>query len=52
MVVHGVPTVGGLLAILAQPTPEMRALRARLTGPGRFPSRGCAVVYEEHCEVL
>jgi hypothetical protein len=39
MVVRGVPTVGGLLAILAQPTPEMRALRARLTEGGHFPSR-------------
>ena len=39
MVVRGVPTVGGLLAILAQPTPEMQALRARLTEGGRFPSR-------------
>ena len=52
MLVRGVPTVGGLLTILEQPTPEMRALRARLTGPGRFPSRRCAVVYEEHREAL
>jgi hypothetical protein len=39
MVVRGVPAVGGLLAILDQPTPEMQALRARLTAGGRFPSR-------------
>ncbi len=39
MLVRGVPTVGGLLAILGQPTPEMRALRARLTEHGRFPAR-------------
>jgi hypothetical protein len=39
MVVRGVPTVGGLLAILEQPGPEMLALRARLTAGGRFPSR-------------
>jgi hypothetical protein len=39
MVVRGVPTVGGLLAILDQPTPEMRALRGRLTEHGRYPSR-------------
>jgi hypothetical protein len=39
MLVRGVPTVGGLLAILAQPTPEMLALRARLTEGGRFPAR-------------
>jgi DDE family transposase len=39
MVVRGVPTVGGLLAILEQPTPEMLALRARLTEGDRFPSR-------------
>ncbi len=39
MVVRGVPTVGGLLAILDQPTLEMQALRARLTEGGRFPSR-------------
>ena len=31
MVVRGVPTVGGLLAILEQPSPKMQALRARLT---------------------
>ncbi len=39
MLVRGVSTVGGLLAILEQPTGEMRALRARLTEDGRFPSR-------------
>src|SRR5215210_5438802 len=39
MVVRGVPTVGGLLAILAQRTPAMQALRARLTEGGRFPAR-------------
>jgi hypothetical protein len=39
MLVRGVPTVGGLLAILEQPTPEMVALRARLTEQGRFPHR-------------
>ena len=39
MLVRGVPTVGRLLAILEQPTPETRALRARLTRPGGFPAR-------------
>jgi hypothetical protein len=39
MLVRGVPTVGGLLAILEQPTPEMQALRGRLTEHGRYPSR-------------
>jgi hypothetical protein len=39
MLVRGVWTVDGLLAILEQPTPEMRALRARLTEHGRWPSR-------------
>ena len=39
MVVRGVWTVDGLLGILDQPTSEMRALRARLTERGRFPSR-------------
>jgi Transposase DDE domain len=39
MVVRGIPTVDGLLAILEQPTPEMHALRARLTEAGRYPSR-------------
>ena len=39
MLVRDVATVDGLLAILAQPTLEMRALRERLTLDGRFPSR-------------
>ena len=39
MIVRGVPTVGGLLAMLEQPTPEMQALRPRLTEGDRFPSR-------------
>jgi hypothetical protein len=39
MLVRNVSTVGGLLAILEQPTWEMQALRARLTDRGRFPSR-------------
>jgi hypothetical protein len=39
MLVRDVSTVDGLLAILAQPTVEMRALRERLTVDGRFPAR-------------
>jgi hypothetical protein len=39
MLVRDVSTVDGLLAILAQPTLEMQALRDRLTHHGRFPSR-------------
>jgi len=39
MLVRDVSTVDGLLAILAQPTAEMQALRQRLTIDGRFPSR-------------
>src|SRR3954466_8162919 len=39
MLVRDVSTVDGRLAILAQPTPEMQALRERLTVNGRFPSR-------------
>jgi hypothetical protein len=39
MLVRNVSTVGGLLAILEQPTWEMEALRQRLTERGRFPSR-------------
>src|SRR5829696_4555906 len=39
MLVRNVSTVGGLIAILERPTWEMRALRARLTEQGRFPSR-------------
>ncbi len=39
MLVRDVTTVDGLLAVLDQPTLEMRALRERLTVDGRFPSR-------------
>jgi len=39
MLVRDVATVDGLLAVLDQPTVEMRALRERLTVDGRFPSR-------------
>ena len=39
MLVRDVTTVDGLLAVLDQPTLEMRALRERLTFGGRFPSR-------------
>src|SRR5215218_10356055 len=39
MLVRNVSTVSGLLAILEQPTWEMRELRMRLTEAGRFPSR-------------
>jgi hypothetical protein len=39
MLVRDVQTVEGLLALLDQPTPEMQALRERLTCDGRFPSR-------------
>jgi hypothetical protein len=39
MLVRDVQTVDGLLAILGQPTPEMQALRERLTCDGRFPTR-------------
>jgi hypothetical protein len=39
MLVRDVATVDGLLAILEQPTGEMRALRERLTVNGRFPTR-------------
>jgi hypothetical protein len=39
MLVRNVSTVGGLIAILEQPTWEMQALRSRLTERGRFPSR-------------
>jgi hypothetical protein len=39
MLVRDVSTVDGLLAILAQPTVEMAALRQRLTVNGRFPAR-------------
>jgi hypothetical protein len=39
MTARGLPSVHGLLAALAEPTPEMQALRLALTGGGRFPSR-------------
>ena len=39
MLVRNVSTVGGLIAILEQPTWEMQVLRARLGERGRFPSR-------------
>jgi hypothetical protein len=39
MLVRNVSTVGGLVAILDQPTWEMQALRTRLTEHGRFPTR-------------
>src|SRR5215211_6310581 len=39
MLVRNVSTVSGLLAVLEQPTWEMRALRSRLTEHGRFPTR-------------
>ena len=39
MLVRDVATVDGLLAILEQPTNEMRALRERLTVNERFPTR-------------
>jgi hypothetical protein len=39
MLVRNVSTVGGLIAILEQPTWEMQALRARLSEGGRFPTR-------------
>jgi hypothetical protein len=39
MVLKQLPTVHALLAVLDQPTPEMRRLRALLTEGGRFPSR-------------
>ena len=39
MVLKRLPTVHALLAVLAQPTPEMRQLRLLLTEGGRFPSR-------------
>jgi hypothetical protein len=39
MLVRNVSTVGGLIAVLEQPTWEMQALRARLSERGRFPSR-------------
>jgi hypothetical protein len=39
MVVKRLPTVHALLAVLEQPTPEMRQLRLLLTEGGRFPAR-------------
>jgi len=39
MIVRRVPRVHTLLAILAEPTPEMAQLRALLTEQGRFPTR-------------
>jgi hypothetical protein len=39
MIVKGLPRVHTLLAVLEQPTPEMRRLRALLTEDGRAPSR-------------
>lgn len=39
MVLKRLPTVHALLAVLDQPTPEMRRLRLALTVDGRFPAR-------------
>lgn len=39
MIVRHLATVGALLAILEQPTPEMHQLRSLLTERGRYPSR-------------
>jgi len=39
MVLKRLPTVHALLAVLDQPTPEMRQLRGLLTEGGRFPAR-------------
>jgi hypothetical protein len=39
MIVRRIHTVSGLLAVLAQPIPEMETLRACFTQAGRFPSR-------------
>jgi hypothetical protein len=39
MVLKRLPTAHALLAVLEQPTPEMRHLRRMLTEGGRFPSR-------------
>jgi hypothetical protein len=39
MVLKRLPTAHALLAVLDQPTPEMRRLRALLTVDGRFPTR-------------
>ena len=39
MIVRRLPTVHLLLAVLAEPTPEMQRLRALLTDQGRYPTR-------------
>src|SRR4051794_23457487 len=39
MIVRRIHTVYGLLGVLAEPTPEMRQLRALFMHQGRFPSR-------------
>jgi DDE family transposase len=39
MIVRRLPKVGSLLAVLEQPTPEMRRLRGLLTEDGGYPSR-------------
>jgi len=39
MIVRRLHTVHALLSVLAQPTPEMRTLRALLMVDGRFPTR-------------
>src|SRR3982750_829934 len=39
MIVRRLPQVHTLLAVLDQPTPEMRQLRAVLTEQGRYPTR-------------
>jgi hypothetical protein len=39
MIVRRLPTVHLLLAVLAEPTPEMQRLRALLTEQGRYPTR-------------
>ena len=39
MVVRRLPRVGTLLAVLEEPTPEVRRLRALLSEGGRFPCR-------------
>src|SRR5690349_23470969 len=39
MIVRHLATVGALLAVLEQPTPEMQHLRSLLTEAGRYPCR-------------
>jgi hypothetical protein len=39
MIVRHLPKVGSLLAVLAEPTPEMQRLRALLTENGHYPTR-------------